>query len=106
MKKSKTTQKKGGFMKQGKEEELRLTKHIVSLTNQNIIELSYLTKNMLGMNRGPGHFSFEEWNCYNACLHLCWRLLKVVDKKYQTHHKKLIRFYEDEMERATLEEVL
>ena len=67
-----------------------------SLTDQNKIELAYLTKEMVEMcieNRAKLYF--EQANCYLACFYACRRLLQEVDPEYLDHHSEVKDFFRE-----------
>jgi hypothetical protein len=77
------------------ENELRFREHDVKLANQSIIELAYLTKDMIELVYGQ-KLTWERANCYIACFYLCQSLLKVVDEEYLTERRsRLKNFYRD-----------
>lgn len=64
--------------------------HDVILSNQAIIEMAYLTKDMIDLTLGR-KLCLEEANCYVGCFVTCRKLLKLVDASYST----LKEFYRD-----------
>lgn len=76
--------------------EIRLKKHKVNLENQNIIELAYLTMEMLEVfSESRGKLFFEQANCYVGCFYTCQRLLKAVDPEYLEQHPKIAHFFKE-----------
>lgn len=80
-----------------KPKELRLKMHQITLTNQSIVELAYLARDMRrAMENGERkHMYFEEFNCIENCCKLCEKLLGIVDEKYLwgDPHKELAEYY-------------
>ena len=75
-------------------DELRMKEKTVTLTNQNIIELGYLTKDMIECVYGH-KLSFEEANCYHSCFYTMRKLLKQADAEYRSGHGLDEFFFED-----------
>jgi hypothetical protein len=75
-------------------DELRFQAHNVKLTNQDIVEVAYLTKDLIEAAMGHKLY-FEEANCYSGCFYVCRKLLKVVDGNYLKNHDRLTDFYKD-----------
>lgn len=72
-------------------EEFRHKKHNVELTNQQIIEIGYITKAYLGGK--PEKARFEVLNCWMNTTALVRELLKLVDEEYKEHHAKMCWFF-------------
>jgi hypothetical protein len=71
--------------------------HRVILTNQNIVELAYLTKEMIEpLIKSRKKVVLDQADCYVACFNLCRRLLKNVD--CGGSHQNLKEFYRAERE--------
>ena len=82
-------------MKQNeRENELRFREHEVRLSNQAIVEMAYLTKDLVEATMGH-KLSWSEANCYLACFYECRKLLKAVDEEYLKKHDRLREFYKD-----------
>lgn len=80
---------------QYRRDELRFRKHRVTLANQNIVEMAYLTKDMIDSILGK-KLTMDEAHCYVGCFNACRKLLKVIDKTYlKPRHKELAEFYKD-----------
>ncbi len=79
-----------------KDDELRFKKRVVELSNQDIVEFAYQTKDIIEHVLGKKLF-FEEANCYTACFYKIRRLLKSVDTEYLDlgQHKNLAEFYRE-----------
>jgi len=77
-------------------EELRLREKKVVLTNQNIIEILYQTREFLKAVEGQWLF-FEDANCFLHNFYLCRHLLKDIDKEYKNmqRHSKVVQFFLD-----------
>ena len=75
--------------------DLRLKEQKIGLTNQNIIELAYLTKDMIEHCCGK-KLSFEGANCYLNCFYTSQRLLRGVDSEYLKKHQSLGDFYRED----------
>ncbi|MGA2464681.1 MAG: hypothetical protein ABSH06_10065 [Thermodesulfobacteriota bacterium] len=65
--------------------------HDVTLSNQTIIEMAYLTKDMIDLTLGR-KLCLEEANCYVGCFITCRKLLKLANGGC---HQKLREFYRD-----------
>lgn len=82
------------YEKQNYFDELRTKTHTFELTNQTVIELAYLTKDIIEpCIEGNYKLLFDQANCYLACYFICKSLLELVDKEYLTCHKSLYDFY-------------
>lgn len=83
------------FMGLGDEaHEMRNRQHDVKLSNETIIILGYLCKEMLEMvTKCKAWLFFEQANCYSSCFHVLRKLLKVVDQEYMATHHHLAEFY-------------
>lgn len=82
----------------GKEDQLRFKEHRVALSNQTIVEMAYLTKEMIEpLIKSREKLFFEQANCYLACFYKCRKLLKLVDQEYLLNeiHKNMVDFYKD-----------
>jgi len=80
------------------EDELRFREHDVKLANQSIIELAYLTKDMIESVYGQ-KITWDRANCYIACFYHCQSLLEIVDEEYLTGRRKRLKdFYRNDRE--------
>ncbi len=68
------------------------TKRTVELTDVAIIELAYLYMDMMELIHGR-RLSFEQANCYDACLSHIRGLLVHVDPAYVMVHERIQKFY-------------
>jgi len=67
----------------------------VKLSNINIVELVYITKEMIEALVDTGiKLYFEQANCYQSCFYICRYLLKSVEPTYLITHETLVDFYE------------
>jgi hypothetical protein len=78
-------------------DEIRLGKRKVKLTNQQIIELAYLAKDLIEAC-GHSKLSFDEANCYRSVYHTVRKLLKSADSKYVKAHGGIKEFYRKDRE--------
>ncbi len=74
--------------------EVRLNQKQVTLTNQAIIEFSYLAIEALEKAKEGGLF-FEQANCINACLGNAKTMLKSVDPEYLEQHPRIKKLMGD-----------
>lgn len=75
-------------------DELMAKKQSLELSNISIIELAYITKDLIEpFIKDRTKLTFGEANCYLACYYICKRLLKLVDKECLDHHENLYDFY-------------
>jgi hypothetical protein len=74
--------------------ELRFLKHRVTMSNQAIVEMAYITIAMVNMAMGH-KLTLDEANNYTFCFYFCRKLLKMVDQRYLNTHKTLMKFYKD-----------
>jgi hypothetical protein len=74
--------------------ELRHIDKTVELTNQDILELAYATKELIEYVFGAKLF-WEQTNCYFANFYTIRRLLKSVDADYLNEHPKIAEFYRE-----------
>jgi hypothetical protein len=75
-------------------DQLMAKKQSLELSNQSIIELAYITKDLIEpFIKDRTKLTFEEANCYLAGYYLCKRFLKLVDKEYLACHESLYDFY-------------
>jgi hypothetical protein len=82
----------------GQEDELRFREHDVKLANQSIVELAYLTKDMIELVYAQ-KLTSERANCYIACFYLCQSFLEIVDEEYlRKRHTRLKKFYRNDRE--------
>jgi len=82
------------YEKQNYFDELRFQKHTFDLTNQTVIELAYLAKDIIELCiEGNYKLLFDQANCYLACYLICRSLLELVDKEYLACHEGLYDFY-------------
>ena len=72
----------------------QLREQKVNLSNMSIIDLAYLTKEMIDMCLGH-KLSVEQANCYLKCFYICRELLKQVDPEYLRWHSEVAAFYRD-----------
>jgi hypothetical protein len=80
-------------------DEIRLGKRKVKLTNQQIIELAYICKDVAEVvARNNTKLTFEAANCYGSCYHTVQKLLKSVDSKYVKAHGGIKEFYRKDRE--------
>jgi hypothetical protein len=87
----------GNNTKRKDEDELRFRKHRITLNNQSMVEMAYLTRDLLNYVIGKKLTYVDDARCYTSCFGICAKLLKVIkSKKYRKRHEKLIEFYEDE----------
>jgi hypothetical protein len=76
-------------------QELRFRKHRVTLSNQDIVEMAYLTKETIEpLIRDNEKLSMDQAHCYVGCFNLCQKLLKMADDEYLKRHR-LREFYEE-----------
>ena len=81
---------------QTEQDELNYQEHNFRLTNQEIIELAYITMDMIELCvRSHCKLFFEEANCYPSCFNLCRQLLRHVDSSYLRQHDRLMNFYRE-----------
>jgi hypothetical protein len=73
-------------------DELRFNEREVKLSNQQIVEFAYLTKELIEIALGEKLF-FEQANCYFSCYYTIRDLLKQVDDEYLAAHRRLSHFY-------------
>jgi hypothetical protein len=64
----------------------------IQLTNQEIIKLAYITKEIIGYAWG-NKLSNAQANCYVECFYTIQDLLEEVDKKYKEKHSELFNFF-------------
>jgi hypothetical protein len=76
------------------EDDLRYRKHRLTLSNQRIVEMAYLAKDVIDSLIGK-KLTMEAANCYTSCFYTCRRLLKAIDRKYLGKHKDLVEFYKE-----------
>ena len=80
----------GITVKLRKEDVIRFRSQTITLTNQQIVEIAYLTKEAIEQ----GYTCvFEVANCHQACFYLCQKLIKKVSKPYLSRHRELVEFY-------------
>lgn len=77
--------------------ELRFKEKQLTLSNQEIIELAYTTKEIIEYSYG-GKLFFEQANCYSSCFYTIRNLIEQVDQKYLDKHKELCEFYRKDRE--------
>ncbi len=74
--------------------EIRLPEVQVKVSNQQIIEMAYLTMETIKMAKG--HFlNVEQSNSHAACYETIKELLKSVDQDYLAEHQKIKEFFAD-----------
>lgn len=75
---------------------LRAKTHNVELTNQDIIELSYMVRDLVTLAaKQRAKLCWEEANCYGSTISTCCELLKNVDTEYLQQHDKLASFFNE-----------
>jgi len=79
---------------------LRLREHEAKLSNQQIVEFAYLTKEMIELcigtnDKRSAKLSFEEANCYLACFYKAREMLGLIDSEYIEFHGGLVEFYQE-----------
>lgn len=80
-------------------EKLRLEEHDVTLKNQAIIEMAYVTRDLiLPLIKERRKLSFEAANNYQSSFNHCRKLLQIVPTEYLTKHTALIEFYTEKRE--------
>ncbi len=78
------------------DDEVRLRKHNIELTNQEIVELAHITRDTVDyFVTSHEKLACEEASNYRTCYYLCRRLLKIVDPSYLDWHSKLKEFYRE-----------
>jgi len=95
-----TEQVKGECWKRSKKEcrddKVRFREHEVKLTNQQIVEFAYLTKEVIeSCIENNAKLSFERANCYPACFYKVREMLRLVDLKYIASHGRIMDFYQE-----------
>ena len=74
--------------------ELRRHTHEVELSNQQILEFAYLTKELIELcMKDNAKLFFEQANCYLACYYTVRELLKLADSIYVESHNDIFEFY-------------
>ena len=74
--------------------ELRHKEIEIIMTNQAVIELAYVTKELIENARGAKLF-FEQCNCYRSCFENIQNLLNIVDPEYLAEHQSIKAFYSE-----------
>ncbi|HNY51547.1 MAG TPA: hypothetical protein PLV50_13900 [Smithella sp.] len=64
----------------------------VTLTNQEIIKLAYMTKELIGY-AWDSKLSNAQCNCYVECFYTIQDILNEVDKKILNKHRELSLFF-------------
>jgi len=80
-----------------KDQSLRFNTKKIKLSNQEIIELAYLTMEMIKQTYGQKLIA-DQANCYRSCFYLMRNLLKQVDKEYLDQHGIIDRFFQEGQE--------